>query len=105
MLVTKTVSSAVPMTLSISFATLRRSTLLSCNDASNNCIQDSRRLLGLGLQALARDLLSRRSAAEALVRALCRRVRHGRDQRQLLSVADGIDLRGLARQGAAWLPL
>ena len=63
-----------------------------CNDAAFNCFhrnggQHSRRLLGLGLQALARALLSRGPAAASLVRALCRRVRHRRDQQQLLSFA------------------
>ena len=67
--------------------------------------RDPRRLLGLGLQALARNLLSGRAAAEALVRALRRGVRHRRDQRQLLPAAAGLDLRRLAREGAAGLPL
>src|SRR4051794_12423694 len=93
------------MILSIAVATLRGWPLLSCNDASNDCIQDSRRLLGLGLQALARNLLSRGPAAEALVRALFGGIRYRRDQRQLLSGAAAIDLRGLARQGAAGFPL
>ena len=50
-------------------------------------------------------LLSRRPAAEALVRTLCRGIRHGRDQRQLLPPAPGLDLRRLAREGAAGLSL
>src|SRR5689334_20740134 len=106
MLVTKAVSSAVPMTLSMGFATLRRWTLFSCNDGTNNCFQaDPRRLLRLGLQALARNLLSGWLAAEALVRALRGRVRHGGDQRQLLPRAARVDLRWLAREGTAGLPL
>ena len=80
-----------------------------CNDAGFNCFhadtQHSRRLLRLGLQALARALLSRRAAAEALVRALCGGIRHGRDQRQLLSPAARFNLRELAREGAAGLSL
>src|SRR5438270_5314343 len=89
------------MILSMSFATLRGWPLLSCNDGANDCIPDSRRLLGLGVQALARDLLSRRPAAEALVRTLCRRVRHGRDQQQLLPLAERRHIREVAQAGAA----
>src|SRR3954452_21100161 len=89
------------MILSMSFATLRRWPLLSCNDGANDCIQDSRRLLGLGVQALARDLLSRKPAAEALVRALCGGIRHGRDQQQLLPSAERRHVREMAQSGAA----
>src|SRR4051794_1945987 len=51
-----------------------------CNDARSNCFHagrtaHSRRLLGLGLQALARIALSGGPAAKALVRALCGGIR------------------------------
>src|SRR5438309_4744968 len=79
--------------------------VVSCNDGTNDCFQDSRRLLRLGVQTLARDLLSGRPAAEALVRALRRGVQYGRDQRQLLPPAARIDVRQMARSGASRLPL
>src|SRR6185312_14081088 len=65
-------------------ATLRQSAWLSCNDGGNNCFQDSRRLLGLGVQALARVLLSRGPSPETLVPPLCRGIRHGGNKRELL---------------------
>jgi uncharacterized protein YecE (DUF72 family) len=34
----------------------RAATLFSCNDGANNCIQNPRRLFGLGVQTLARDI-------------------------------------------------
>src|SRR3954468_7280556 len=104
MLVTNAVSSAVPMTFNIN-SNPHAVTLLKRNDAAKKRFQHSRRLLRLGLQALARDLLSRGPAAEALVRTLCRRIRHGRDQCELLSRSTGIDVRGLAREGSDRIPL
>src|SRR5262245_47176152 len=62
-------------------------------------------MLGLELQALARALLSGRSAAEAVVRILRRGFRHGRDQQYFLSTARRSDLQGLARAGAGRIRL
>src|SRR5215510_3006592 len=68
--------------------------------ASHEKRQDSHRMLGLELQALARAFLSGRGAAEAVVRVLRRSIRHGRDQQYFLSTARRSDLQGLARAGA-----
>src|SRR5215475_16004223 len=62
-------------------------------------------MLWLELQALARALLSERSAAEAVVRVLRRGVRHGRDQQYFLSTARRSNLQGLARAGAGRIHL
>src|SRR5215470_4907740 len=76
---------------------LKHATRKPVNDEKG---QDSRRLLWLELQALARALLSGRSAAEAVVRVLRRGFRHGRDQQHLLSTTRHANLQGMARTGA-----
>src|SRR4029079_3508807 len=81
-----------------------------CNDGTFNCFHHGRawsprRLLGLGLSPLEGRLLPAGPAAEALVLPLCVAVRHGRDQRELLSAAAAFNLPRLARQGAARVSL
>ena len=63
------------------------------------------RLFGLGIQALARRLLSAGCPAEPLVRALRGDVRHGRDQQYLLSTARRAHLRRVGSTGAGPVPL
>src|SRR4051812_5034686 len=63
------------------------------------------RLLGLELQALARDLLPGRAGPEKMVRLLRRAFRYRGNQQQLLSPAQSGDVRGMARAGAARLLL
>ena len=64
-------------------------------------VQD--RLLGLGLQGLARRVLSREAAAAPLARALLVRLRHGRDQQHLLPPAHRGGRQGLGRADAGRL--
>src|SRR5215467_2742859 len=81
---------------------LKHATRKPVNDEKG---QDSHRLLWLELQALARALLSGRSAAEAVVRVLRRGFRHGRDQQYFLPTARRSDLQDLARAGAGRIHL
>ena len=59
------------------------------------------RLLGLGLQGMARQLLPREAAAAPLARALRDPLRHGRGQQHLLRAAEARDRRRLDRTDAA----
>src|SRR4051794_38939940 len=79
--------------------------LLKCNDGAYNCIQrrfarHPYRLLGVGVQTLARHPLPRRLTAKALVRAVRAGFRHGGDQRELLPAAACVHLRRLATESA-----
>ena len=66
----------------------------------------ARRLFRVGLQGLARPLLSARAHAETVVRVLRPALRHGRDQQQLLPAADASrPMEGWRRAGAAGLHL
>src|SRR4051812_32681379 len=63
------------------------------------------RLLRLAVSSLARRLLSRRPAAEPVVRVLRCAVRYGRDQQHVLSPARARDVRPLAAAGTGAIPV
>src|SRR6476646_7891011 len=78
----------------------RRGRVLSTAHAARPRV-GSRRLFGLAVQTLARQLLSGDASAESLARLLRAAVRHGRNQQYVLSIAGGILVPGVAPAGAS----